>query len=176
METNRAIFLDRDGVINIDEGYTHRIEDFSLIDGAASAIRRANTAGFKVMVVTNQGGIGLGYYDHADVRSFHAHMQAVLEREAAIITDIAYCPHHPRSPDPGLRDCTCRKPSPEMLLTLASRHNIDLAASAMIGDRDTDVAAGTAAGAHAFLFNGGSLDTLMIEVLDHLAAPGESEQ
>ena len=63
-----------------------------------------------------------------------------------------------------------------MLLTLASRHAIDLTTSAMIGDRDTDVAAGTAAGAHAFLFNGGSLDTLMVEVLDHLAAPGGSEQ
>ena len=91
METNRAIFLDRDGVINIDAGYTHRIEDFSLIDGAASAIRRANAAGFKVLVVTNQGGIGLGYYDHADA-GLSTRICRLLEREAAIITDMLTAP------------------------------------------------------------------------------------
>ena len=108
-----------------------RISASSTVPPAPSA---GPSGGLQGLGGDQSGGIGLGYYDHADVRSFHAHMQAVLEREAAIITDIAYCPHHPRSPDPGQRP-TCRKPSPEMLLTLASRHAIDLTTSAMIGDR-----------------------------------------
>ncbi|MGC6485008.1 MAG: D-glycero-alpha-D-manno-heptose-1,7-bisphosphate 7-phosphatase [Candidatus Puniceispirillales bacterium] len=168
MERNRAIFLDRDGVINIDHGYTHRIADFALVDGAAAAIRRANAAGYLVLVVTNQGGIGLGYYGHEDVRLFHQHMQAELAREQALITDFAYCPHHPQSPDPAQQGCSCRKPSPGMLLSLAEKHDVDLAASAMIGDRDTDVEAGRAAGARGFLFDGGNLDPLMVRVLAEL--------
>lgn len=165
MHKQRAIFLDRDGVINVDGGYTHRIEDFQLIDGAAAAIRRANEAGYIVLVVTNQGGIGLGYYDHEDVDAFHAHMKTVLEAEGAVISDFAYCPHHPKSPDPAQRECACRKPSPEMILFLAEKHHVDCSASSMIGDRNSDVEAGHAAGMQAFLFDGNNLDTLMINVL-----------
>lgn len=172
METaaNKAIFLDRDGVINVDDGYTHRLEDFALMPGAAAAIRRANEAGYKVMVVTNQGGIGLGYYSEDDMRCFHDHMQHQLAEASAVITDIAWCPHHPRAAQPENRNCSCRKPSPKMILDLAERHNIALAKSAMIGDRETDVAAGEAAGMKAYLFDGTDLDKLMRNVLAELNA------
>lgn len=168
MENKRAIFLDRDGVINVDDGYTHRIEDFQLMPGAAAAIRRACAAGYHVFVVTNQGGIALGYFTEKDLQRFHDHMLAELNEEKAIITDIAFCPHHPRSPDPAMQTCTCRKPDPGMILSLAEKHSIDLANSAMIGDRETDVEAGQAAGVKAFLFDGENLDTLMQDVLVQL--------
>ena len=170
MHTQRAIFLDRDGVINVDDGYTHKIEDFQLIDGAAAAIRRANEAGYIVLVVTNQGGIGLGYYDHDDVDAFHEHMQSTLKAEGAMIADFAYCPHHPNSPDPTQQTCSCRKPSPQMIQLLAEKHHVDCSGSAMIGDRNSDVEAGHAAGVQAFLFDGENLDTLMIKVLATLNA------
>lgn len=170
MEKNRAIFLDRDGVINIDHGYTYRVADFALVEGAAAAIRHANAAGYLVLVVTNQGGIGLGYYDHDDVRRFHDHMFATLAEEQAVIHDVAYCPHHPKAPDPEHRDCSCRKPSPAMLLGLAEKHDVDLGQSAMIGDRITDLEAGRAAGAQSFLFEGGRLDLLMKTVLTTIRA------
>lgn len=165
----RAVFLDRDGVINIDTGYPHRIDEFVLIPGAAAAIRRANEAGYSVFVVTNQGGIGLGYFSVDTLTAFHDHMISVLEAEKAIITDIAFCPHHPKALLEENRDCDCRKPKPAMILDLAERHHIDLAASAMIGDRDTDIMAAEAAGVRGFLFDGVNLDHLMQDVLNQLS-------
>ena len=165
---NKAMFLDRDGVINVDHGYTHRVEDFELVDGAAEAIRRANKAGFKVLVVTNQGGIALGRYGKDDVVLFHQHMIDTLSAMGATIDAIAFCPHHPDSKWASERTCACRKPKPGMILDLAARHGIDLAASAMIGDRTTDVEAAEAAGMRGFLFEGGSLDECMAGALDSL--------
>ena len=136
---DKAIFLDRDGVINVDGGFTHRVEDFELVPGAADAIRRANAAGYKVLVVTNQGGIALGHYGRDDVTLFHQHMLDELGAMDARIDAIAFCPHHPESKWESERTCDCRKPKPGMILELAERHGIDLAASAMIGDRTTDV-------------------------------------
>lgn len=161
----RAIFLDRDGVINVDTGYPHKIEDCQLIPGAAAAIRRARDEGYMILVVTNQGGIALGYYDEAALNRFNNHLAAQLAEDGAKLDAITFCPHHPSSPDPSQRECSCRKPKPGMLLGLAREHNINMAASAMIGDRITDIEAGEAAGVRAFLFEGGSLDKLMGKVL-----------
>ena len=165
---DKAIFLDRDGVINVDGGFTHRVEDFELVPGAADAIRRANAAGYKVLVATNQGGIALGRYGRDDVTLFHQHMLDELGAMDARIDAIAFCPHHPESKWVSERDCDCRKPKPGMILELAERHGIDLAASAMIGDRTTDVEAAEAAGTRGFLFDGGNLDECMAAVLDQL--------
>ena len=167
---DKAIFLDRDGVINIDTGYPHRVEDFALVEGAAEAIRRANAAGYKVLVATNQGGVALGRYGKDDVTLFHQHMLDTLGAMDARIDAIAFCPHHPESKWESERSCRCRKPEPGMILELAERHGIDLASSAMIGDRATDVEAAEAAGTRGFLFDGGNLDECMAEVLDALAA------
>ena len=168
-EGDRAVFLDRDGVINVDVGYPHRIGDFALVDGAAEAIRRANSAGYKVLVATNQGGIALGHYSQDDMALFHQHMLDTLGAMGARIDGIAFCPHHPESKWETERDCECRKPKPGMILDLAGLHGVDPAASAMIGDRATDVEAAAAAGMRGFLFDGGDLDACMAEVLGYLA-------
>ena len=171
----RAIFLDRDGVINVDTGYPHKTEDCQLIPGAAAAIRRARREGYMICVVTNQGGIALGYYDEAGLRRFNDHLAGLLAEDGAALDAIHFCPHHPSSPDPARRQCSCRKPQPGMLLDLAREHNIDMSASAMIGDRVTDIEAGEAAGVRAFLFDGGNLDTLMLKVLASLKEARDGE-
>ena len=173
VKETRAIFLDRDGVINVDTGYPHRIEDCKLIPGAARAIRRARDAGYMIGVVTNQGGIALGYYDEPMLKVFNDHLAGLLAEDGAVLDAIAFCPHHPSSPDPAQRQCSCRKPHPGMLLKLAETYGISMKKSAMIGDRATDIEAGQAAGVRAFLFDGGNLDDLMCHVLTTLEEDGD---
>lgn len=151
-----AIFLDRDGTINADTGYTYRKGDLMLIDGVAAGIAEARRAGIPVFIVTNQGGIALGLYSEAAMHAFNRHLLArLIATDAdAVITDIAFCPHHPEADDPSRRQCDCRKPQPGMLRALAAKHGLDLAKSMMIGDRDTDVAAAEAAGCKGVLYIG----------------------
>ncbi|MEO3944617.1 HAD family hydrolase [Gorillibacterium sp. CAU 1737] len=140
----QAVFLDRDGVIN--ECSTDRVKhvnhphQFLLLPGAAEAIRSLNEAGLPVYVVTNQGGVGLGFMKEASLLAIHKRMTSLLAEQGATLEDIAYCPHRPKS------GCSCRKPSPGMLLHLAGEHGIDLSRSIMVGDRETDMEAGKAAG------------------------------
>ncbi|NJO67515.1 MAG: HAD family hydrolase [Rhodospirillales bacterium] len=153
-----AAFFDRDGVLNIDTGYTHRIEDLRLIEGAATAVRRFNDAGWRVFVVTNQGGVAHGYYDEAAVDAFHAELQRRLHVQQAIIDSFYHCPHHPEGSIAGYaRRCDCRKPRPGMILQAMADWPIDRDRSIMIGDRDTDIEAAVAAGLRGFLFPGGDL-------------------
>jgi len=139
-----AIFLDRDGVIN--EVLTKRVkfvnkpQDFYLLDGVGQAIHMLNQAGYPVFVVTNQGGVGLGYMTEKDLQAVHQKMEDDLTKEDAFITEIAYCPHKPHA------GCHCRKPKAGMLLTLAEEHHIDMQNSFMVGDRKPDIEAGNAAG------------------------------
>lgn len=147
----RAVFLDRDGTINMEVHYLHRAADFVLIPGAAPAIRALNQAGYLVIVVTNQAGIARGYYDEAAVNVLHAHLQEVLQAQQARIDAFYLCPHHPDFT--GV--CTCRKPQPGMLLRAAAEWNIDLAGSWLIGDTESDIAAGTAAGCCTILVRTG---------------------
>ena len=169
-----ALFLDRDGVINIDHGYPHRVEDFDFMPDAAEAIKIAYQSGLPIFVVTNQGGIGLGYFDVEAVHRFHAHMCDCLAAKGSQIMDIAFCPHHPNAIDPAMRECSCRKPQPGMILELAKRHQIDISRSVMIGDRDTDLAAASAAGCHGILYSGGSLLPIMMEAVKRLNHQRES--
>ncbi|SFU82507.1 D-glycero-alpha-D-manno-heptose-1,7-bisphosphate 7-phosphatase [Alicyclobacillus macrosporangiidus] len=136
----RAAILDRDGVINRNERPVNRPDELVLFPRAAEAIRLLNGAGFLVCVATNQGGVGLGYMSEADLKAVHRRMCELLAREGARVDDIVACTHRP---DAG---CPCRKPKPGMLFALARRHDLHLAASYMVGDRDTDVQAGLAAG------------------------------
>lgn len=141
---NEAIFLDRDGVIN--EVLSKRVKfvntagDFHLLPGVGEGIRKLNDAGWKVFVVTNQGGIGLGYMSEEALEAVHREMEDQLAGYGAVIDDIAYCPHMPQS------DCRCRKPKPGMLLDLSKKHDTDLASSYMVGDRKPDIEAGRNAG------------------------------
>ncbi|TCT19983.1 D-glycero-D-manno-heptose 1,7-bisphosphate phosphatase [Melghiribacillus thermohalophilus] len=141
---NQAVFLDRDGVINevLSERvrFVNRPEDFYLLDGAGEGIKLLNDAGFKVFVVTNQGGIGLGYMKESDLHRVHDKMKKELKTFQASVDDIAYCPHKPHA------NCPCRKPKPKMILDLAEKYQVDLSRSFMIGDREPDIEAGKRAG------------------------------
>ena len=136
----KALFLDRDGVINEDAGYVYRREDFVFKDGIFAALRGFAKAGYALVVVTNQSGIGRGYYTLEQFDELCRFMLGEFEKEGVKIEKIYFCPHAPEA------DCLCRKPKPGMLLKAASELNIDLARSIMIGDKDSDVQAGQSAG------------------------------
>jgi D-glycero-D-manno-heptose 1,7-bisphosphate phosphatase len=143
--TRPAAFLDRDGVLNVDRGYTFRPEDLVLIPTAAAAVRLLNEAGYYVLVVTNQAGVARGFYDEAAVNLFNAHMQNILQSEGARIDAFYYCPHHPDGTVKELAiQCRCRKPQPGMLEQAARDWPIDRDRSFLIGDKDHDVAAAQA--------------------------------
>ena len=109
-------FLDRDGTLNHDSGYTHKVEEFRWVKGAKDAIKYLNDAGYLVFIVTNQAGIARGYYDADAVEALHDWMQLELAQVGAHIDDIRYCPHHPQGKISALsRECDCRKPNPGML-------------------------------------------------------------
>lgn len=135
-----AIFLDRDGTLNIEKEYLHRIEDWEWIPGAVEAIRLINGMGYLAIVVTNQAGVARGYYTDADVLSLHSKVDNMLRLAGAKIDAYYYCPHHPEHGDH--RSCHCRKPEPGMLLAAQRDWNLDLKKSYMIGDKAIDVEAG----------------------------------
>ena len=142
-----AVFLDRDGVINVDHGYTHRIEDFEFVPGSAQALASLQRAGWRLVVVTNQSGIARGLYTNDDYERFTAHMRARLQIEGVRLDAVLHCPHLPDAAVAAYRQlCDCRKPAPGMLLRAARELNLDLPASTMVGDRLSDVQAGRAAG------------------------------
>ena len=152
----RAVFLDRDGTINVEKDYLHRIADFAFITGVPEAVRRLRDAGFLVIVVTNQSGIARGYYSHEAVCRLHEHLQRELQKFGTRIDGFYLCPHHPTEGQGGHRvDCTCRKGAPGMLLQAASDHGIALDRSYMIGDKVADIEAGVAAGCRAILVRTG---------------------
>lgn len=151
----RAVFLDRDGVINeapfnpvegkLDSPYA--IEEFRLLPGVGESIRRLRTAGFVVVVVSNQPGVAKGKCDQALLDALSAHMLTGLRAAGGEPDGIYYCLHHPEAVVPELRmACDCRKPEPGLLLAAAQDWDIDLAASYMVGDSITDIAAGQACG------------------------------
>jgi D-glycero-D-manno-heptose 1,7-bisphosphate phosphatase len=143
----RAVFLDRDGVINVDRHYLHRIEDFQFLPGVPQALRRLQAAGWKLVVVTNQSGIARGYYGEADYERLTAHMHDALRGHGVVLDAVLRCPHLPDAAIAEYRRlCDCRKPAPGLLLRAAAMLRIDLAASVMVGDKASDVEAGRAAG------------------------------
>ena len=155
---NKAIFFDRDGTLNVDVDYLHDPADFVWTEGAIEAIRWANEHGSLVIVLTNQSGIARGYYDEAAVHRLHDWMNAELVRQGARIDAFYYCPHHPAGRVPAYtRMCDCRKPAPGMLLRAIAEHDVDPAASLMIGDALRDITAAEKAGVRGVLYQGGSL-------------------
>ncbi|RUT36548.1 HAD family hydrolase [Paenibacillus zeisoli] len=165
----RAVFLDRDGVIN--EVHSHRVryvnhpEDLHLLPNAAKAIRLLGEANYKVFIVTNQGGIGLGYMRLETLLEIHIELLQRLSHAGAYLDDIAYCPHKPRA------GCSCRKPRPGMILDLAAKHQVDLKHSYTIGDMDTDIKAGRSAGTRTIRIRSkaerGESHTAYTEKADH---------
>ena len=143
----RAVFLDRDGTINVEKGYVHKAEEFELIQGVPEALRLLRENGFILVVITNQSGVARGYYPMEAVHRLHRHMDQELARRGAAVDAYYVCPHHP---DGDVREyakvCECRKPMAGMLMEAARDHSINLASSYMIGDKPSDIEAGLKAG------------------------------
>ena len=145
--SSKGLFLDRDGVINIDKGYVFRVQDFIFVDGYFEFVRKACDLGFKVFVVTNQSGIGRGLYSEQDFSRISQWLRRITSQNGASITAVYHCPHHPTEAAPEFRkDCDCRKPKSGMLLRAAAEHGVDMSRSMLIGDRATDIKAGIGAG------------------------------
>ena len=147
----KAIFLDRDGTINKYVGFLRNIDDFELIEGVSEAIKMINQSGYLAIVVTNQPVIARGEVTWDELHEIHKKMETLLGKDGAYIDGIYICPHHPDKGFEGERpeykfECDCRKPKPGLLLQAAKDFNIDLSQSIMVGDSDSDVEAGKAAG------------------------------
>lgn len=157
--TRPALFLDRDGVLNEDPGYVHRWEDFRWIPGAREAVAAFNRAGWWVFVVTNQSGVGRGYYAEEAVHILHARMSEDLAGIGARIDAFYYCPHHPEATSEAYRhpDPPDRKPNPGMLLRAMHEWPVDAARSLMVGDKEADMEAARRAGVRGLRFRGGDL-------------------
>ena len=142
-----ALFLDRDGVINVDHGYVCSPERTEFVDGIFELIAAANARDMAVVVVTNQAGIARGHYSERQFRDYMTWMQKTLREHGAHLDAVYHCPHHP---DAGIgeyrRTCGCRKPAPGMILAAQREMDLDLPASMLIGDKESDVVAGRSAG------------------------------
>lgn len=144
---DRALFLDRDGVINVEKNYVHRIEDFEFLPGIFELCAQAAALGLRLVVVTNQAGIGRGYYGEADFQRLTRWMLEQFQARGIPIDRVYHCPYHPTA---GVgdyrRESFDRKPNPGMLLRARDDLGLDLAQSVFIGDKDSDMEAGRAAG------------------------------
>lgn len=141
----RAAFLDRDATLIVDVPYLSNPDDVQLMPGAGNALARLRDAGYLLVLITNQSGVGRGYFSLHDVHAQHARLAKLLDNVDVKLSAIKVCPHHP---DDG---CDCRKPSPKMINDAALELGIDLASSVMIGDKLLDVQAGRAAGCATIL-------------------------
>ena len=139
-ERKRALFLDRDGVINVNHGYVCKIENFDWIEGIFDLVKRANAANMYVLVIKNQSGIGRGYYKESDFTDLSDWMTEQFKQQGAVIHKVYWCPHHPTKAQAQYRtDCNCRKPKIGMVEQALSDFNIDLAKSIMVGDKNSDM-------------------------------------
>ena len=136
----KTIFLDRDGVINKEINYLHKIDDFEFIDGIFDACLYFQSLGYKIIIITNQSGISRGYYSHSDYQKVTQWMLDQFKYKNINILDVFHCPHGPDS------TCDCRKPKPGMFLKAKDKHNTDMEKSWMIGDKERDIIAANSAG------------------------------
>ena len=136
---NKCIFLDRDGTINIEKNYLHKIEEFEWEEGAVEAIKIFKKLGYKIIVITNQSGIGRGYYSEKDVELLHEKVNEKLAKEGAAVDAIYFCPHFPGGIEEYNKECSCRKPGIGNFERGRKEFDIDYAKSYMVGDRISDL-------------------------------------
>ena len=170
MGEHRAVFLDRDGTINLDPGYLSDPEQLRLLPGAAEAVRELNERGLRTIVITNQSGIARGFYTEQQLGRIHERLAELLQERGARIDAFYYCPHHVEGKvAPYNTPCDCRKPSPGLLLKAAAEHNVDLSASTMIGNAASDIVVGARAGCRTVLISTDAIDPDACAP-DHVAA------
>lgn len=152
----KCIFLDRDGNINVEKDYLHKVEDFEFEEGALEAIRSFSETEYLIVVVTNQSGIARGYYTEEDLMKLHEYLGKRVEEAGGRIDGYYYCPHHPEK---GIgeykKECDCRKPEPGMFLAAKKDFDIDFENSIMVGDKMSDVEAGRRLGMRGILVRTG---------------------
>ena len=166
-----ALFLDRDGVLNEDRGYVSRWEDFAWVAGAREVVAEFNAAGWLVIVVTNQSGVGRGYYTEADMHALHARMGEELAKGGAHVDAFYFAPHHPEAPVAAYRhpDPPDRKPNPGMILRALADWPIDRERSVLVGDKTSDMQAAARAGIRGLMFKGGDLRRFLVDEASLLA-------
>lgn len=156
MPDRTAVFLDRDGTLNVEVEYLRTPDELRLTSGAAAAVRKLNDRGFITCVISNQSGIARGLLTEADLIPIHAKLREELLRAGATLDRIYYCPHHPTAGNaPYTIECDCRKPKPGMLQQGAREFNIDLRRAFVVGDSVVDMQAGNAVGATTILVQTG---------------------
>lgn len=157
-EPRAVAFLDRDGVVNADRGYVHRVDDFEWMPGAIEAIKYLNTKGYAVAVVTNQSGIGRGLYGEEEFMFLTLWMLNEIDQAGGHIDAVYYCPHHPESENEEYKAaCRARKPGPGMLERAEADFIVDKSRSFLIGNRDSDIGAAQAFGIDGYLYEDGDL-------------------
>ena len=165
METRNVLFLDRDGVINLDVGYLSDPAQLEFIPGAIEAMKEAQTRGYDIIVVTNQSGVARGYYTEEDVQALHAEMSRRLEAESVHILAYYYCPHHPEGTVEAYKKaCDCRKPNPGMLTKAIEEWHVDVDGSFLVGDKPSDVEAAESIGMRAYPFEEDNLMTFLTPI------------
>ncbi|MDD2558251.1 MAG: D-glycero-beta-D-manno-heptose 1,7-bisphosphate 7-phosphatase [Desulfuromonadaceae bacterium] len=153
---HKAVFLDRDGTVNVEKNYLIDPCEFVFIPGVPEAIYQLKQAGYLVVLVTNQSGIARGYFTHSQVAHLHQHLQTELKKHHTAIDAFYLCPHHPTAGDGVFTcACSCRKGEPGMLLQAAAELDIDLGSSYMVGDKLADLKAGLSVGCHPVLVQTG---------------------
>ncbi len=153
---NRAVFLDRDGTVNVEVGYLNALDQLQLISGAGTAIRKLNEAGLKVVLVTNQSGVARGYFPESFVHRTHALLEKMLGEEGARLDGIYYCPHHPKAGNTRYTmECDCRKPRTGLIDQAARELALDVKNSYVVGDKWSDIELGQRAGTHTVLVRTG---------------------
>jgi len=146
IKKNKAVFLDRDGVINKEVNYLHKIKDFEFTENCIEALKMLQSNGYLLFIITNQAGIGRGYYTEVDFHTLTNWMLLQLKKHGINITDIQFCPHHAKEGKGVYKiDCECRKPKAGMITHLIERYNIDVQNSILIGDKLSDIEAGKVA-------------------------------
>lgn len=153
----KVAFLDRDGVINKEIGYLHRVDDFEYTENCVPALRNLSSLGYELIIVTNQAGIAKGLYTERDYQALTEWLVSDLKASGVDLLDVFYCPHHPNGKVTAYsRPCSCRKPQPGMFYLARDKHGIDTSNSIVVGDKHSDILAGRKANiGRAFLVKSG---------------------
>jgi rfaE bifunctional protein nucleotidyltransferase chain/domain len=159
----KAVFLDRDGVINKDKAYVHLWEEFEFLPGAIEGMKKLQDAGYELVIVTNQSGLARGYYTEAQYQALSKSFRQHLVEQGVKLAGVFHCPHHPKGSVHSLAlVCNCRKPKPGLLIQGANELGIDMLNSILIGDKQTDIEAARAAGVgRAYSVDSNNLEVLV---------------